>query len=154
MIILGIDPGTKRVGYGVVKKEFGKIELLDAGLIAIKKSGSLKELKDVGDGVEKLIEKFKPEKFAIEKLYFAKNQKTGIEVSQSRGVVLFVALKKGLKVEEYSPNEVKAGVTGYGLADKRSILKMVKLILKEPGLNIIDDASDALAVAIMSANRV
>jgi crossover junction endodeoxyribonuclease RuvC len=158
MIVLGIDPGTKRIGYGVIKKSpANKFEFLDAGLLKIsaKNEGDekCKHLEEAKIALAALIKKFKPEVLAIEKLYFARNQKTAISVAETRGALMLTALERGLKVEEYSPNEIKAGVTGYGFADKRAVLKMVKLILNKPDLDIVDDASDALAAAIMSAGN-
>jgi len=169
MTILGIDPGTSRVGYGVVKKQSGELRLVSAGILKIKRGepldagprpssaesprGKPETLLEIKNGVSKLIHKFKPGVLAIEKLYFSKNQKTAMGVAEARGVIMLVALENGLKVEEYSPNEVKAGIAGYGFADKKAVLKMVRLILKEPGLKVIDDASDALALAIMAANK-
>ena len=151
MTILGIDPGTARVGYGVVKKEGGKIMLVSAGLLRVKKKGP-PALQEIGRGIEDLVEKFKPEKIAVEKLYFAKNQKTALSVAEARGVVLLTALKNNLKIYEYSPNEVKSSITGYGLADKKAVLKMVRLIRGEAELKVIDDASDALALAILASD--
>ena len=88
----------------------------------------------------------------IEKLFFAKNQKTAMAVAQARGAILLAAEEAGLTIKEYAPNEVKLGIAGYGFADKKAILKMVRLMLKKPDLAVIDDASDALALAIMACN--
>ncbi|MDO8537162.1 MAG: crossover junction endodeoxyribonuclease RuvC [bacterium] len=172
MIILGIDPGTRRIGYGIIEKERSKLKMLAAGILKISAGGPLRQSSSEASGsasrgkrraddfgalqetkkqVEGLIKKFKPEVLAIEKLYFVKNQKTGLEVAEARGAIILSALENNLAVKEYGPNEIKAGVAGYGLADKRAILKMVGLILGTPDLRLIDDASDALAVAIMAA---
>lgn len=152
MIVLGIDPGTSRMGYGVVKKDAGKISLVAAGILKIQKKPP-EALSEIKNELIKIVKKFKPDKLAIEKLYFSKNQKTALSVAEARGVALLVGMDAGLKVEEYSPNEVKLGVAGYGFADKKSVLKMVRIILNEPGLRLIDDASDALALAILSTGR-
>ncbi len=88
----------------------------------------------------------------IEKIFFMKNQKTGIEVAQARGAILLLALENKIKIIECSPNEMKAAVSGYGFADKKAIEKMVKLILNKPDLDVIDDAVDALAMAIFGAS--
>jgi len=85
------------------------------------------------------------------KLFFMKNQKTAMSVAEARGAIMLSAAESGLSVKEFSPNEVKAGITGYGLADKKAVLKMVRLILNQPSLNLIDDASDALAIAIVAS---
>lgn len=153
MVVLGIDPGTRRVGYGVIKKASGKLDCIDAGLLKIESRDDLGALREIKTGITKLIKRFRPDVLAVEKLYFAKNQKTAMQVAQARGVILLAAIEAGVKVEEYSPNEVKAGISGYGLADKKAVLKMVKLILCRPDLDVIDDASDALAVAILSTGR-
>ncbi len=153
MIILGIDPGTRRMGYGLIKKTGKKIELVDAGLIKINSTDDLGALLEIKNGVSSILAKNKPAILAIEKLFFMKNQKTGIRVAEARGVVLSLAVEAGITVQEFSPSEVKLSLTGYGSADKKAVLKMVKLILKTPELDVIDDASDALALAIISADR-
>ena len=154
MVILGIDPGTHRMGYGIVKKENGRLIFVDAGLIKIKSDKGSGALLDIKNGLENIIKKFKPEVAAVEKVYFSKNVKTAISVSGARGAAILTALDMGLKIQEYSPNEVKKGVAGHGFADKKSVFKMIKLILNEPDLNLIDDASDALALAIMCAGSI
>ena len=152
MIILGIDPGSKMVGYGLLEKNGQKLNFLEAGLLKIK-SPLPYNLIEIETGLLKLIRKYHPEKIAIEKIFFMKNQKTGIDVSQARGVILLAALKNKIEIAEYAPNEVKLAVAGYGLANKKGVEKMVKLILNKPELKMIDDAIDALALAITSANR-
>lgn len=151
MIILGIDPGTARMGYGVIKKDGGKTLFLDAGILKIRKSESRHIFLQIKIGLEEIIKKWKPEIMAIEKVYFSKNQKTAMSVAESRGVAILTGLENGLAVREYSPNEVKSGLTGYGHADKRGVSKMVNLALGTPRLKVIDDASDALAIAIFAA---
>lgn len=150
MIILGIDPGTHRVGYGVIKA--GRdLKLLDAGLLRIKAAGRAERLLQIKNQFLNITKRFKPFTLAIEKLYFMKNQKTAISVAEARGAILLGAAETGLRVKEFSPNEIKAGITGYGFSDKKAVLKMVRLILHEPELEVVDDASDALAVAILAA---
>ncbi|MEK9179852.1 MAG: crossover junction endodeoxyribonuclease RuvC [Patescibacteria group bacterium] len=153
MIVLGIDPGTERAGYGVVEKAGSKIKLIAAGLLKVKSKGP-EGLLEIKTASLKIIKKFHPEMMAIEKLFFAKNQKTALRVAEARGVLLTAAAESGLKIKEYGPNEVKAGITGYGFADKKAVLKMVRLMLKEPDLEVIDDASDALALAILGASDI
>ena len=154
MIILGIDPGTARVGYGVIKKEGGKVLFLDAGILRVKKLDSLHIFIQIKIALEKIIKKWKPEILAVEKVYFSKNQKTAMSVAEARGVIILTGLDSGLKIKEYSPNEIKAGITGYGHADKQGVAKMVNLALGTPHLKIIDDASDALAIAIFAAGAM
>lgn len=153
MIILGLDPGSRRIGYGVLDATRSRVRLLEAGLLPIKSEDDAGALKEAKRGFEKLLKKFRPAILAIEKIFFMKNQKTGLEVAQVRGVLLLAALERGILVKEYSPNEIKAGVTSYGLADKKAIEKMVKLILQEPHLAVIDDAIDALAVALLASQK-
>ncbi|MBI4085740.1 MAG: crossover junction endodeoxyribonuclease RuvC [Candidatus Liptonbacteria bacterium] len=153
MTILGIDPGTSRIGYGVIKKERGSLKFLDAGILKIKNSGKEHSLAQIKNGVDSLIKKWRPDALAVEKLYFSKNQKTAIGVAQARGVIILAGLEAGMEIREYSPNEIKSGVAGYGFADKKAVAKMVNLILRTPRLKIIDDASDALAIAIFAAQK-
>ncbi len=153
MIILGIDPGTRRIGYGVVESAPAKLKLIRAGLLKIEGKDDFGAIQETKKQIDAIIKKFKPAILSIEKIYFVKNQKTGIRVAEARGVIISSALGSGLRIEEYNPNEVKAALTGYGLADKKAVFKMVKLILKEPGLKIIDDASDALALAIIAGHK-
>lgn len=153
MVILGIDPGTKRIGYGLIEKNKGGIKFVAAGLLKIKSTKNVDALRETKNQISAIIKKFRPQVLAIEKIYFVKNQKTGIQVAEARGVVIATAIEGGLAVREFGPNEIKAGITGYGLADKKAVLKMVKLILGKPDIDVIDDASDALAVAILSTRR-
>ncbi|MGC9968273.1 MAG: crossover junction endodeoxyribonuclease RuvC [Minisyncoccia bacterium] len=147
---LGIDPGTRRIGYGVVRDEKGGLVFVTAGILKIKSVDDASALCETKEEIGKLVKKYKPEILGVEKLYFAKNQKTAIAVAQARGVILLAAQEAGIPIREYAPNEVKLGVTGYGFADKKAVLKMVRLILGKHDLTVIDDASDALALAIMA----
>ncbi len=154
MIILGIDPGTARMGYGIIKKEGGKTLFLDAGILRTHEADGVHILIQIKLGLEEIIKKWKPEIMAIEKVYFSKNQKTAMSVAEARGVAILTGLENGLEIREYSPNEIKSGLTGYGHADKRGVAKMVNLALGTPKLKIIDDASDALAIAIFAAGAI
>ncbi len=153
MIALGIDPGTRRVGYGVVRGEGSAVSFVAAGILKISGVDDASALVETKRGTDALIEKYRPRVLGIEKLYFAKNEKTAIAVAQARGVILLAAREKKIPIKEYAPNEVKLGIAGYGFADKKAVLKMVRLILGKHDLAIIDDASDALALAIMTAGR-
>ncbi|MDE2018914.1 MAG: crossover junction endodeoxyribonuclease RuvC [Patescibacteria group bacterium] len=154
MISLGIDPGTRRIGYGLVEKKHADVGFITAGLLKIESKNDIPALEEVKREIDRLIKQYQPDVVAVEKLYFAKNQKTGIAVAQARGVVLLAAAECGISVKEYTPNEIKLGVTGYGFADKKAVLKMVRLILNKQDLKIIDDASDALAIAIMGCGEI
>lgn len=153
MRILGIDPGTRRIGYGIIDEAGGKFSLVEAGLLKIQSGDDFLALKETKMHLDQIINSFKPEMLAIEKLYFAKNQKTALQVAQARGVLVLSAMEHGLMVREFSPNEVKMGLTGYGAASKQAVLKMVKLFLKEPDLKVIDDTSDALAIALLATQK-
>ena len=152
MTILGIDPGTRRIGYGIVKQERAAIQFVTAGILQILEGDDITALTETKQGIDALIKKYQPDALAIEKLFFAKNQKTALAVAQARGVILLAAAECGLSIMEFTPNEIKLGVAGYGFADKKAMLKMVKLTLGLNDLKVIDDASDALAIAIMGMN--
>ena len=152
MRILGIDPGTTRIGYGLIENQSG-LKLIDYGVIEIKSKTEPGKILELGDRLEQLIVNYKPDWAGVEKLYFAKNQKTALTVSQSRGAILYLLMKNNIPIYECRPAEVKKAVTNYGFADKKAVAKMVKIIL---GINTItghDDASDALAIAITTANN-
>lgn len=149
MISLGIDPGTRRIGYGIVRSERGGLEFITAGICKITSQSDRAALLEAKHEIETLIKTHKPDALAIEKLFFAKNQKTAMAVAQARGVIVLVAEENGIPMREYAPNEVKMGITGYGFADKKAVLKMVRLLLGQHDLDVIDDASDALALAIL-----
>jgi crossover junction endodeoxyribonuclease RuvC len=152
MIVLGIDPGTKRIGYGLVQKRGLHLTCLEAGILEVHALKPELVLQEAQRGLEKVIKKFKPDLLAIERLYFAKNKKTALAVAEARGVVLLSAAEFGLKIVEYAPNAVKLGVAGYGKADKKAVWKMVSLTLGLTG-KILDDASDALALAILGCGE-
>ena len=154
MISLGIDPGTRRIGYGIIRSEPGTLEFITAGILKIESSNDASALLETKNEIRKLIKQYEPASIAVEKLFFAKNQKTALAVAQARGVILVSAEEYNVPIREFTPNEVKLGVTGYGAADKKAVLKMVKLLLGKHDLKIIDDASDALALAIIGAQNV
>lgn len=152
MIILGIDPGIARVGWGIIKDEFGKQKVLDYGCFETSSKIDLDErLAKIYDFIVELIEKFTPEILAIEQLYFAANSKTALIVGQARGVILLSASKSNLPTASYTPLQVKQALTGYGRADKNQIQSMVGSILHLPKKVVQDDAADALAIAITHA---
>lgn len=153
MTILGIDPGSRRIGFGLVRKTKTGLEMLSAGILKIESKNDQDAAKEIKRELSKLISVHQPDFMAIEKLYFVKNQKTALSVAQSRGVIVLVASEQKLPIREFSPNEIKLGVTGYGSADKKAVAKMVKIILKKPDLEIIDDATDALAIAIVGFSK-
>lgn len=155
MRILGIDPGTSLIGYGIVDVSGKSYKAADFG--ALKTGVNIKNserVKTVFDFFDKLIKKFEPDKIAIENLFFFKNAKTVIKVSEIRGVLMLVAAKNGLELAEFTPLQVKQAVSGYGRAEKQQVQKMVKLILGLKTEPKPDDVADALALAICCANTV
>ncbi|TSC66970.1 MAG: crossover junction endodeoxyribonuclease RuvC [Parcubacteria group bacterium Gr01-1014_73] len=151
MRILGIDPGTTRLGYGLIEKG-RELKLLTYGVLEIKgKRGEPAKIFELGKKLAELIDELKPDLAGVEKLYFAKNQKTAMLVSQARGVILHLLVQKNIPVRELRPGDVKIAVTNYGLADKKAVARMTAKILKIEGFHGYDDASDALAVAIAAA---
>ena len=151
MIILGIDPGYAIVGFGVIEKTKNQTRVLDYGVIETHKSEKMAvRLNKIYEGIEFLINKYKPDHFSIEELFYHTNQKTVINVAMARGVILLAATRlMGVdKLYEYTPLQIKQALTGVGRAEKKQVQYMVKSIL---GLDTIprpDDAADALAVAL------
>ena len=151
MIILGIDPGYAIVGYGIIEKTAKYTKVIDYGVIETHKSEKMaNRLNKIYDGVCYLIEKYKPDHFAIEELFFQNNQKTAINVAMARGVTLLAATKLlgSDKLYEYTPLQIKQALTGNGRAEKHQIQFMVKAILNLNAIPKPDDAADALAVAL------
>ena len=149
MIILGIDPGTAITGFSIVERTQRSVRLLDFGCIRTKSTTPHHQrLNEIADDIQTLITKYKPTVCAIEKLFFSKNVKTAMSVSEVRGVLIQQASKAGLDIHEYTPNEVKSNVTGDGKADKLQVQKMVKTILKLKKIPQPDDAADAIAIAL------
>lgn len=149
MRILGIDPGTGILGFGVIEIKNGNNVLVDAGVIKtpIKQADS-DRLKTIFDELDQLIKEIKPEVMAVEKLFFSKNVTTAMSVSQARGIVLLLGKQHNLELHEYTPNQIKQAITGYGNAKKNQMQEMVKMHLKLKEIPKPDDAADALAAAI------
>jgi crossover junction endodeoxyribonuclease RuvC len=149
MRILGIDPGTGILGFGVIDIEKGKAKLVDAGVIRtpVKEDDAVR-LQTIFDELSEIIKETKPQEMSVEKLFFAQNVTTAMTVSQARGVVLLCGMQAGLKIAEYTPLQIKQAVTGYGRADKKQIQEMVRVILQLKTVPKPDDCADALAAAI------
>ena len=155
MRVLGIDPGTAIVGYSIIDYKNNKIQLIDYGCIYTNKENSLSlRLEQVYLRVESLINLYKPDHMAIEELFFFKNQKTIISVAQARGVIILKAQLSGLDIYNYTPLQVKTGITGYGRASKKQVQEMTKIILKLSEIPKPDDAADAIAIAINHINTI
>lgn len=150
MRILGIDPGIGICGFGLIETNTrAGAKALDYGAVITEIGAALPgRLKELYDSLVEVFDETKPEVVAVEKLFFSKNITTGIAVAEARGIVLLVAEQKGLPVYEYSPNEIKKALTGYGAATKAQIQEMTRLHLGLEEKPKPDDAADALAAAI------
>ena len=146
--VLGIDPGTARMGYGVVRGD-AEYEPLDFGCLTTTADQPPEQrLLILYRGLLALVERHQPQVVAVERLFFSRNVKTALAVGQARGVALLAAASKDVPVAEYTPSEVKQAVTGFGRADKEQVQRMVQALLRLPAPPRPDDAADALAVAV------
>lgn len=153
MVILGIDPGYAITGYGIVKFEGNKFQVIAYGAITTKSTMKLPErLAILYDELHDLAIKYKPDAMAIEELFFNKNVKTALTVGHGRGVAILALAKLGVEIFEYTPLQVKQAITGYGRADKSQMQQMVKVILNLCEIPKPDDVADALAIAICHGN--
>ncbi|OHA15757.1 MAG: crossover junction endodeoxyribonuclease RuvC [Candidatus Tagabacteria bacterium RIFCSPLOWO2_01_FULL_42_9] len=152
MIILGIDPGFGKLGYALIESDGNITRIIDCSCVETSGRESYeKRLMAVGNKTKNLISKHKPKAIAFEKVFFAKNQKTAMEIAEVRGVLRYLAALAKTPVREYTPLEVKMALTGYGRAPKEQVQKMLKLLLKIKSLPKSDDACDALAIGITCA---
>ena len=153
MIVLGIDPGTAALGYGIVESKSGRLRMVDGGTFETKPNASLpSRLLQIHALLDELIALHKPDLVAVERLFFSRNVQTAFAVGQARGVVLLAAAQAEVPVREATPNEVKVAVTGFGRADKEQVGRMVAVCLSLPEPPRPDDTADALAIAIWAAN--
>jgi len=153
VIVLGIDPGTAALGYGIVESSRGRLREVDHGCLVTSPDTALPErLLAIHALVDELIALHSPRIVAIERLFFSKNVQTAFAVGQARGVVLLAAAQHRVPVVEATPNEVKSAIAGYGAADKEQVQRMVQLVLGMAELPRPDDAADALAIAVWGAN--
>ncbi len=153
MIILGVDPGSTRVGFGLVEKRGGAFSMIDCGILKIFSKEKTSRFLEMEKEFSAVIKKYKPDLVAIEKIFFSKNQKTAIEVAESRGILTLIAAKHKIALSEFTPLEVKQNISGYGKADKKTVSRMVANILKVDKIKGYDDISDALAIAIVAGYR-
>lgn len=150
-IILGIDPGTNVMGFGVIRIVGAKIEMMDMGILDLRKEGdTYLKLKKIYDFVILLIEKFLPDEFAIEAQFFGKNVQSMLKLGRSQGVAIAAALQRDLPIAEYAPLKIKMSITGNGAASKEQVAKMLVQYLKISEEKLLPqlDATDALAVAL------
>lgn len=153
MIVLGIDPGTAALGYGVIERTGATLRALDFGCITTTPDEPLPvRLLRIHDALSELIRTHRPDLMGVERLFFSKNAQTAFGVGQARGVVLLAAAQGGIPVREATPSEIKVGVTGFGNADKEQVGRMVTVILGLDAVPTPDDTADALACAIAIAN--
>jgi crossover junction endodeoxyribonuclease RuvC len=149
MRIIGIDPGTGILGFGIIEINRGVVQLVDAGVIRtpVKEDDAVR-LQTIYDELTDIIAATKPEQMSVEKLFFAKNVTTAMTVAQARGVVLLCGMQAGLNIFEYTPLQIKQALTGYGRAEKKQIQEMVRVVLRLKDIPRPDDCADALAAAI------
>ena len=153
VVVLGIDPGTAALGWGIVESRSGRLRMIDAGCLETKPDASLpKRLLAIHALLDELIALHKPDLVAVERLFFSRNVQTAFAVGQARGVVLLAAAQAEVPVREATPNEVKVAVTGHGRAPKDQVGRMVAVCLGLAEAPRRDDTADALAVAIWAAN--
>lgn len=149
MVILGIDPGTTMIGYALVEKNSdGSVDLITYGCLNVKSKKQTDRLKIISGFINDLILKYHPKILSIEKIFFTKNAKTALSVSEARGVIINCANLMDLEVMEFTPLQVKIAITGYGRAEKSQIQKMVFNILKLEKMPKSDDAADAIAIGL------
>jgi crossover junction endodeoxyribonuclease RuvC len=149
MRIIGIDPGTGILGFGIIDFQKGKLQLVDAGVIRTPVNHpDAERLLIIYDELKQLIDEYKPEVMSVEKLFFAQNVTTAMTVAQARGVVLLLGQQHKLGLHEFTPLQIKQAITGYGKADKKQMQEMVRVLLQLKEVPQPDDAADALAAAI------
>lgn len=154
MRILGIDPGTGILGFGVIEASGQQSKLIDAGVIRTPVHQPLAErLVTIHDELAQLMNMYKLQAMAVEKLFFARNVTTAISVSHARGVVLLLGQQRGIPIFEYTPMQIKQAITGYGKADKKQIQEMVRVMLGLADVPKPDDCADALAAALTHAGQ-
>jgi crossover junction endodeoxyribonuclease RuvC len=154
MLVIGIDPGTARTGYGLIRQDpDGGLVYIDAGVITTKAESLMPQrLLELHSRLTEILSLHRPQCGAVEKLFFQRNVSTAMVVGQARGVALLALAEAGVPVEEYTPRAIKEAVAGHGSADKRQMQDMVKLLLKMEVRPRPDDVADALAVAICHIN--
>ena len=152
MRILGIDPGVATIGFGLVEAERNSYKLLRCGVISTPAHTSLSSrLEQIYSDLSQLLEAFKPDAVAVEELFFNTNITTGIAVAHGRGVILLACQQAGVKIHEYTPLQVKQAVVGYGRAEKKQVMDMVRRICGLSSPPKPDDAADAVALALCHA---
>lgn len=155
MRILGVDPGTGILGFGIIEVEKGNTVLVDAGVIRtpVKEDDAVR-LQTIYDELSDIIADTKPNVMSVEKLFFSRNVTTAMTVAQARGVVLLCGMQAGMQIYEYTPQQIKVALTGYGRADKKQIQEMVRAVLGLAEVPKPDDCADAIAAALTHSQSV
>ena len=149
MRVLGIDPGSETLGWGIVEGSGLKYTVVEFGVVKSNpRQPFAKRLANIYEGVSTVIESFQPDVVSIEEAFYAVNAGVAIKLGQVRGVMLLLAEQRGLEIAEYAPRLIKQTVVGYGAAEKRQVQEMVKLLLRLKAIPTPHDAADALAIAI------
>lgn len=150
-LILGIDPGSRKTGFGIIQATGGQVHYVTSGVIRIPEGELAERLKVIFDGLTTIITQHSPDEMAIEQVFMARNAASALKLGQARGAAIVAAAVRELPVAEYEARKVKQSVVGNGAADKSQVQHMVKTLLRLPGVPQ-EDAADALAVALCHAN--
>lgn len=150
MIVIGVDPGLARVGYGVVSADRRNLSPLAYGCIGTGPGDGPRQdrIRTIYDEISRILESFRPDELAIEQLFFSRNTTSAMQVAEVRGVILLAAGQRGIPVAEYTPNRVKQAVTGSGKADKQQVQEMIRRLLSLDAIPKPDDAADGLSIAV------
>jgi crossover junction endodeoxyribonuclease RuvC len=151
--IIGIDPGSRRTGYGIIDRVGAKVDYVSSGIIRLPEGSLPERLQLIFDGVSQLVAEYKPESMGIEDVFFARDPRAALKLGQARGAAILAGTNAKLPVSEYSPRSVKLAVVGTGAADKKQVQMMITSLLKLPS-EPSEDAADALAVAICHAHSI
>lgn len=155
MIVVGIDPGVARVGYGVLDKTNRRLTPVTYGCIeTASNTAQPKRLRECYEGISQVLDEYSPAHVAVEKLFFSKNTTSAMQVSEARGVLLLAAEERGIPITEYTPNQIKQAVTGSGRADKHQVQEMMRRLLRLQEIPKPDDAADGLAIALCHMNMM
>lgn len=151
--IIGIDPGSRRTGYGVVDKKGARVTYVASGVIRLPELDLSRRLKIIFDSLNELLEQYAPQQMAVEEVFFARDPRAALKLGQARGAAILAGVNNNLDVAEYSPRSVKQSVVGTGAASKKQVQAMVTQLLKLPGVPA-EDAADALAIALCHAHSM
>ena len=155
MKILGIDPGSRATGYALLEIGRARVRFLEAGVLSIPRDEGLgARLAAVGEGLEMILDRCRPDESAVEDVFHALNAKSALKLAHARGVILCVLARRTIPTATYTPLQVKKAVSGYGFARKDALRALLERLLEIPGSALTDDASDAVAVALCHAQAI